>query len=141
MMTRKAIVGITAALMLAATAAYAGRGMGMENCNKDVSIESFKQFQKDTSTLRDEMMVKRIELHREQAKDAPDKAKIAALKQEMTTLRTQIHDTGKKYGMFTNCDPNTNCWEKEDCGMMGDGGGKRHKHAKSGCNNCNQKVK
>ena len=141
-MTKRTIAFVTAALlMFAATAVYAGRGMGMGDCNKDVSIESFKQFQKDTSTMRDEMMVKRIEFQRERAKDAPDKAKIATLKQEMSTLQTKIHDAGKKYGMFANCDPNTNCWDKEDCGMMGDGGVKRHKHARKGCNNCNQAVK
>ena len=141
MMTKRTIAIVTAALlMLAATAVYAGRGMGM-GCNQDVSIESFKQFQKDTSSLRDEMMVKRIEFQREQAKDAPDKAKVAALKQEMSALRTQIHDAGKKYGMFTNCDPNTNCWENDGCGSMGKGGGKRHKRAGQGCGNCNQPLK
>ena len=124
MMNRKMVVGLTTALvMLVATVVYAGRGgMGMGGCNENVSIESFKQFQKDTGALRDEMMVKRIELQREQAKTTPDQAKVASLKQELTGLRTQIHEAGKKYGMFTNCDAAADCFSDAGCGMMGDGG-------------------
>jgi len=131
MITKKTIALVTAAiLMLAATAVFAGRGMGMGGCNQNVDIATFKQFQKETSTLRDDMMVKRIEYQREQAKDVPDQGKITALKQEMITLRTQIHEAGKKYGMFTDCDQNEECWDKADCNMMGGG---CNQGGKAGC--------
>lgn len=168
MLSKRMIAGVTAALlMLAATVVYAGRGMGMGGCNENVSIENFKQFQKDTSTLRDEMMVKRIEMQREQAAKTPDQAKVAALKQEMTSLKTQIHEAGKKYGMFTGCDEKQECWNDGGCGMMDGGCGKScgkncgadcskdcakakcdkkgcNKQAKkksAGCNSCNKKAK
>jgi hypothetical protein len=169
MLTKRTLALATAAIMLfAATAVFAGRGMGtMGGCNQNVEIETFKQFQKETSSQRDEMMVKRIEFQRERAKENPDQAKIATLKQEMTALRTQIHDTGKKYGMYTDCAQNEECWEKADCGMMGGGCGtscgkncgadcskdcakktcgkagcnKVKTQKKAGCSSCNKQVK
>lgn len=158
MISKRMIAFVTAALlMLAATAVYAGKGngmgMGMGGCNQDVSIESFRQFQKDTTTLRDEMMVKRIEMQRERAKEKPDEARLATLRQEMTSLRTQIHDAGKKYGMFSGCDAQADCWDDGGCGMAaGDCGAGCGKNCgtdcskdcgKGGCGKkgCDKKVK
>jgi hypothetical protein len=141
MVTKNTLALLTAAiLMLAATAVFAGRGMDMGGCNqKNVDIATFKQFQKETSALRDDMMVKRIEYQREQAKDAPDQGKVTVLKQEMTTLRTQIHEAGKKYGMFAECDQNQECWDKADFGMMAGGCGQG---GKAGCGTagCNKEC-
>lgn len=171
MTTRKMMAFVVAALlMLGATAVYAGRGghshgMGMGSCSQDVSIETIKQFQKETSALRDEMMVKRIEFQRERAKETPDQGKVTALKQEMKTLRTQIHEIGKKHGMFADCDQDQDCWDHDGCGKRaggcdqadcGKGGGKncgadcgpadcdktdcaKQKKQTKGCNSCNKK--
>jgi zinc resistance-associated protein len=97
-----------------ATGLYAMGGMGGMNCNgpmgANVKPETAKEFFKETSDLRTDMMVKRIELRQEMAKETPDQAKIDALRREMGDLRAKMQDSGKKYGMAMNCD---------DCGMGG----------------------
>jgi zinc resistance-associated protein len=101
-----------------ATGLYA-MGGGM-NCNgpmgSNVKPETAKEFFKETSDLRTDMMVKKIELRQEMAKETPDQAKVDALRKEMGDIRTKIQDAGKKYGMTMDCD---------DCNMgggMGKGG-------------------
>jgi zinc resistance-associated protein len=90
--------------------AYGGRGgFGPGGCggpggpgfgpDKEVDIAAFKNFQKETLSLRDEMMVKRIELRNEFAKEKPDRNKTATLQKEMIDLRTKIQAAAEKNGL------------------------------------------
>jgi zinc resistance-associated protein len=81
-----------------------GRGPGMmygkgPDSGKPVDIEKFKQFQKETSGLRDEMKVKRLELRNEFLKEKADEERIATLQKEIIDLRTKIHKAADKAGI------------------------------------------
>jgi hypothetical protein len=80
-----------------------GAGCGMMGYGpgggKIVDVEKFKQFQKETSTLRDEMMAKKIELHNEYLKDKPDTDRIATLQKDVIDLRTKIGKAADKAGL------------------------------------------
>ena len=90
------IVVFGALLSTVAVAAWTkGQGPGPD---AQVDVNAFRNFQKETLPLRDEMAVKRLELRNEFSKTNPDQAKIAALKKEMIDLRTQISDAAKKNG-------------------------------------------
>lgn len=91
------IVVFGALLSTVAVAAWTkGQGPGPD---AQVDVNAFRNFQKETLPLRDEMAVKRLELRNEFSKSNPDQAKIAALKEEMIALRTQISDAAKKNGL------------------------------------------
>jgi len=91
------IVVFGALLSTVAVAAWTkGQGPGSD---AQVDVNAFRNFQKETLPLRDEMAVKRLELRNEFSKSNPDQAKIAALKGEMIALRTQISDAAKKNGL------------------------------------------
>lgn len=80
-----------------------GMGPGMmyggSGTDKAVDVEKFKQFQKETSGLRDEMHLKMLELRNEYSKENPDENKIATLQKEMIDLRTKIHKAADKAGI------------------------------------------
>ena len=91
------IVVFGALLSTVAVAAWTkGQGPGPD---AQVDVNAFRNFQKETLPLRDEMAVKRLELRNEFSKSNPDQAKIAALKEEMIALKTQISDAAKKNGL------------------------------------------
>jgi len=89
------VVVFGAALSTVALAAWT-RGQGPD---AQVDVNAFRNFQKETLPLRDEMAVKRLELRNEFTKETPDQAKIAALQKEMIDLRTKISDAAKKNGL------------------------------------------
>jgi zinc resistance-associated protein len=83
---------------------YYGMGPGMmygagTGTAKAVDIEKFKQFQKETAGLRDDMHLKMLELRNEFSKENPDESRIAALQKEMIDLRTKIHASAEKAGI------------------------------------------
>jgi hypothetical protein len=91
------IVVFGALLSTVAVAAWTkGQGPGPDT---QVDVNAFRNFQKETLPLRDEMAVKRLELRNEFSMSNPDQAKIAALKEEMIALRTQISEAAKKNGL------------------------------------------
>jgi hypothetical protein len=91
------IVVFGALLSTAAVAAWTkGQGQGPD---AQVDVNAFRNFQKETLPLRDEMAVKRLELRNEFNKTEPDQAKIAALQKEMIDLRTKISVAAKKNGL------------------------------------------
>jgi hypothetical protein len=91
------VVVFGALLSTVAVAAWTkGQGPGPD---AQVDVNAFRNFQKETLPLRDEMAVKRLELRNEFSKSNPDQAKIAALKEEMIALKTQISDAAKKNGL------------------------------------------
>lgn len=66
---------------------------------KAIDVESFKKFQKETSGLRDEMMVRKIELRNEYSKDTPDMNRIATIRKELVDLETKLQAAADKYGI------------------------------------------
>jgi zinc resistance-associated protein len=92
---------IISALLIAATV-YAGhgRGHGLDCINAD--IESVKKFQKETLSLRDDLIIKRLEIRQEYNKPNPDKNQIATLKKDVIDLETRIQTTADKYGLPAN---------------------------------------
>ena len=53
-------------------------------------IAAVTKFQQDTLQLRDRLMVKKMEIHQEYAKEKPDYEKIGNLKKEVVDIRTKI---------------------------------------------------
>lgn len=99
----KKIFATVAALALAVTLggtamAQPGRG-GCGNCNQGAAADQFQKFQAETIDLRQEMMNKRFELQRENLKGAPDAAKTAALKGDITALQAKISEIRVQNGL------------------------------------------
>ena len=95
-------------IALLGTSVFAGWGMG--GCGgggagygaatgKPVDVTAFKTFQKETLPLRDEMMVKRVELRNESLREKPDQNRIATLQKEMIDLRVKIRTAAEKNGL------------------------------------------
>ena len=82
------------------TAVFAAWNRGTwVNPGEQTDVNAFRNFQKETLPLRDEMAVKRLEIRNEFNKETPDQAKIANLQKEMIDLRTKISDVAKKNGL------------------------------------------
>jgi hypothetical protein len=81
-------------LSTAGFAAWQGKGPAGQ-----VDVTAFREFQQETAQLRDEAMVKRLELRNEYAKGTPDQSKITALQGEITSLRAQIQQVAEKKGL------------------------------------------
>jgi len=63
----------------------------------DVAPESMAKFQKETLSLRDELITKRLELNQEYDKDTPDADRIAQLRKDMIDVETKIQKVADKY--------------------------------------------
>jgi zinc resistance-associated protein len=72
---------------------------GYTGANGTVSVEDLKKFQKETLSMRDELIANRAELANEYAKPAPDETRIADLRKQMIDTRTKIQKVGEKYGL------------------------------------------
>ena len=86
-----AVIGM-GLLALASTALAGPWGWRNGNATQGtpVNIESVKKFQDETTALRNEMMIKKMELRNEYLKDSADAAKVAALTKEIGDLQTKI---------------------------------------------------
>lgn len=147
-MTRKLAIGMALALtVLGGTAVYAGMGCnggaGMFGDNPD--IEKVRAFQKESSSDRDDMMIKRLELQQELAKKSPDKAKVEALRKEMIDIKARIQGSAKNAGLtgcLTECsmDP-VDCAKKGECNSCDSCSKNKKKQAKkkAGCSSCSTK--
>ncbi len=97
------VVAVTGAL-LASSVVYAGWGWGSGWCSttgygQNVSTQKMRSFQKDTLKLRENLMVKQLDLQDELSMDVPDGKKVAALRKEIISLQSQLQAAGDKYGM------------------------------------------
>src|SRR5512133_2203774 len=64
---------------------------GCSSCDKSCATpEQMKKFKADSIDLRQEMMNKRFDLQREELKETPDDAKIAAIKADMEAIKVKI---------------------------------------------------
>jgi hypothetical protein len=88
---------VVLAVGLVGTMAFAARG-GF-GPGGQVDLKAFRQFQQETLTFRDEMMLKGMELRNEYAKEQPNQNQIAALKTEMSDLRLKIQASAEKNGL------------------------------------------
>jgi peptidoglycan hydrolase CwlO-like protein len=61
--------------------------------------ETMRKFQRETLSLREELMSKEYELQYEYNKEVPDTNHIAALQKEITELEKKIQATADKYGI------------------------------------------
>ncbi len=90
---------VTAGLLLGSMAFAAwGPGYGA-GPGGQVDVQALRNFQKETLSLRDEMMAKRLELRNEFSKEKPDQNRIATLQKEMIDLRTKIQESAQKNGL------------------------------------------
>ena len=56
----------------------------------DVNPEKARKFQKETLSLRDQLVTKKLEVRKEFARKHPDRDKIAAIQKEIIAIRTKI---------------------------------------------------
>lgn len=73
-----------------------GHGMGY---GTDANVENVKKFQKETLSLRDELLTRRLELQKEYSKPQPDYNRIGTLRKEIVDIQTKIQAAADKYGL------------------------------------------
>jgi zinc resistance-associated protein len=101
----KTIIGLLVLGVLVAGMVYAAGDRGQypnANC-QNIDIEKVKKFQKETLSLRDELVTKRLELRNEYKKQSPDNERIATLRGEIRDLRSQIQAVADKYEVPLRC--------------------------------------
>jgi hypothetical protein len=77
-----------------------------------VDVKAFKGFLKETLPLRDELMVKKVELRNEYAQPTQNPEKIAGIQKEMIDLRAKIQTAAQRHNV-----------SGMGCGWMGGGAG------------------
>ncbi len=93
-------IGLVLVLASAAFAWWDGPGMGYgPGYYSGANAETMKKFQKETLSLRDDLMTKQIELQTEYDKPAPDTARIAAIRKDMIDLQAKVQVIADKYGV------------------------------------------
>ena len=121
-----ATIAVVAAVLIVAGLAFAqmgggwGPGMGCKydrgcyGTNGTVNVENLKKFQKETLSMRDELIANRAELANEYAKPAPDATRVADLRKQMIDTQTKIQKIAEKYSLPA--------WRQGyGCGSMGRG--------------------
>lgn len=126
-----ALTALALALVIGGTA-QAGKlkgGMhgGCGDCAQTGALtDQQRSFQQNTIDLRQEMMLKRFDVQRENLKATPDIAKVTALKSEIKAIQTRIHDLRVQSGLPDNEMRNGECFQKDckkpDCGNSQAGG-------------------
>lgn len=98
-MKRAMLISLAVVIGLFLTgAAYAMWGGGM-GYGTGANVENVKKFQKETLTLRDDLMTKQLELQNEYNKPQPDYSRIATIKKELVDIQTKIQTIADKYGL------------------------------------------
>lgn len=98
-MKKIVIIAMVAALVLATGSAVYAFGPGKHFGNANVDIEKVKKFQKETLSTRDNLMIKKLEVHQEYSKEKPNLDRIATLKKEIIDLRTKIQKSAEANGL------------------------------------------
>lgn len=146
-MTKKMVLAATLGLMvLGGSLVYAGMGCngGAGMFGKNPDLEKVRTFQAQTGSLRDEMMIKRLELSQELEKATPDKNRIETLRKDMIEIRTKLQNSATSLGLtggcLTECNLDPVECVKTDCNYGSGNKGAKGKGLKSGgCGNCNKK--
>jgi hypothetical protein len=106
-MKKTTVVTVVAVMALAfAGVAFAqmGRGYGMmgstgDNPGNSVNVENLKKFQKETLSLREDIITKQAELANEYNKTTPDTARISELRYQIIDIQAKIQKAAVKYGI------------------------------------------
>jgi hypothetical protein len=111
---------IAAAVLILVSAVYAYRpDEGYRNCQmQNADIDSVKKFQKDTLSLRDELITKKIELRKEVNKENPDRGRIASIQKEIIDIKTKIHQKADETGVHWQKRVGTGCDRISGKGIM-----------------------
>lgn len=120
------LTAITLALTIGATA-QGGMNGKCGDCSKSAApTDQQRTFQQNTIDLRQEMMLKRFEIQRENLKATPDSAKVSALKAEIKAIQTRIHDIRIQSGLPDDGMRDGECFQKNgkghNCGNGPSGG-------------------
>jgi zinc resistance-associated protein len=98
-MKKVSVMAVAVALVIFCSAIYGWSQAAPAAPPAQVDVKAFRQFQKETLPLRDELMAKRMELRNEYAQPTPNLDKIAGLEKEMIDLRTKIQVAAQKQGL------------------------------------------
>ncbi|MDU0459345.1 MAG: hypothetical protein RW306_11525 [Geobacteraceae bacterium] len=115
------LTAIALALVIGGTA-QAGRHRGGMNggcgdcAQSDSQTEQQRAFHQNTIDLRQEMMLKRFEVQRENLKATPDNAKITALKSEIKGIQEKINEIRIQSGMPDRGLRDGECFKKDSKG-------------------------
>lgn len=103
-MKKKVVVTsvVVAICLIFATGVYAWWGDNGMGYRTGVNVETMRKFQKESLNLRDEIMIKQMELQNEYSKSVPDTNRIASLKKEIIDLQVKIQAVADKYGYGGN---------------------------------------
>lgn len=105
---------VVVASLFAAGAAFAcgwGMGYGPGYHGRGANTETMKNFQKETLSLRDDLITKEIDLENEYMKPAPDNARIASLRKDIVDIQAKIQVVADRHG--------APAWGPGSGGMMG----------------------
>lgn len=99
-MRKVAIIGLVVLVgFLLAGAAYAWWGDCGIGYWKGADVEAVKKFQKETLSLRNEVITKRLELHKEFHSPTPNTERITTLRKEIVDLQAKIQAVADKHGV------------------------------------------
>ncbi len=102
-MKKATVIGLVIAIGLLLTgvvyAWWGGYGMGY---GTGANVETMKKFQKETLSLRDDLITKSLELQNEYSKPQPDYNRIATIKKDIVDIQTKIQTIADKYGLTTS---------------------------------------
>ena len=104
------VVALAAGLMLVSVVnAFFPAGGGGTSRLQCPEINRLKLFQKETLSLRDELITNRLELSREFSKKPVDRKRIAALQKKIVDIRTQIQQRAEEAGIAGKCSGRMGC--------------------------------
>lgn len=133
------------AISVGGTVFAQGRMGGCNQCGQNQAAagptEQFRKFQMDTIDLRQEMMMRRFEIQRENLKATPDTAKIEALKSEINAIQSRINSIKVKSGLPDSGKLDGECFKMDGSCFKQDGTGGCYKmNSTGGCNGpCSQR--
>lgn len=111
---------------------------GCANCQQNndlVQKDQFRAFQESTIDLRQEMMLKRFALQRENLKGVPDRVKIAGLRAEIVNIQAKIRDIRLKSDLPDTKKMDGECSDvTSECSQMNGMGGCNTPSGRGGCN-------
>lgn len=102
-MKHKTIIGLVVILEIVLLGAIHASGYHGINACQNVDIEKVKQFQKATISIRDELVIKRLELRKGFKQPTPNSDRISKLKREIRDLRVRIKEAANKSGVDLCC--------------------------------------
>ncbi|OGR00550.1 MAG: hypothetical protein A2505_01240 [Deltaproteobacteria bacterium RIFOXYD12_FULL_55_16] len=98
------IFAVMLVLVFAGVAFACGNGPGV-GCGQGggyyngANAETMKKFQQESLSLRDELMIKQIELQTEFSKPVLDRARIASIRKEVIDIQAKVQVVADKHGI------------------------------------------